>query len=197
MGEPKGYLIVPVGFRADGTLRTLELTDSDELKVALTTATGSDLLTELQAKLETADLELVSKILSIGSHGWLGGAWQRNPFILGYSDIKTEAFSGTSTGEASTNGASTVVPAGELHSVNFSSCYHNDTVNRSITATAYDGSASFEYASWADVPPYTVKVSTTPFVLKPGTLLLFTCWALADTKIIYGRYWSSRIDIDQ
>ena len=38
MAVPKGFLTVPVAFRSDGTLRTLELDDSDYLKVAVQTS---------------------------------------------------------------------------------------------------------------------------------------------------------------
>jgi hypothetical protein len=36
MADPKGYLVVPVGFRADGSIHALELNTSDALKVEVT-----------------------------------------------------------------------------------------------------------------------------------------------------------------
>lgn len=213
MAVPKGFLVVPVGFRSDGTLRALELTDDDELKVyvastvlddiltalekiddlqnaldsvgtdeldvnveesvlptgaatettlatlsteaklelvrlllvsidgkdfatqttlaslltelqakadlsetqpisaaalplptgASTSAAQATALTELQAKLETADLEIVTSIPSVGPHGWIDGAWQRNPLLFGYSGVlyKTTANTSLSLGENS------------------------------------------------------------------------------------------------
>lgn len=121
MPEPKGLLIVPVGFRSDGTLRALELTDDDELKVYINSSTLDDILTELEAKLETADLELVSKILSIGSHGWLDGAWQRNPLQLGYSDIGGNTVTLAAPSTAGFSITDSVVPAGEIWLLQFGS----------------------------------------------------------------------------
>lgn len=114
MAAPKGFLVVPVGFRNDGTLRALELTDDDKLKVQVSSSVLNNLLTELEAKLETADLELVSKILSIGSHGWVGGAWQRNPLQFGFSAVDGENFSNVATGTAGVGHNGTPVPAGEI-----------------------------------------------------------------------------------
>lgn len=119
MTEPKGFLVVPIGFRADGTLRALELTDSDELKIALATAAGSDLLTELQAKLETADLELVSKILSSGPHGWVGGAWQRQPIDIGYSASVHRRWGTNDLPAGSSFQDDAAVPAGEIWQITF------------------------------------------------------------------------------
>lgn len=41
MAEPKGYLVVPLGFRSDGTIRALELDDSDNLKINLAATDAS------------------------------------------------------------------------------------------------------------------------------------------------------------
>lgn len=35
MAEPKGFLVVPIGYRADGTIHALELSNSDYLKVSI------------------------------------------------------------------------------------------------------------------------------------------------------------------
>lgn len=51
---------------------------------------------------------------NIGSHGLIGGAWQKNPLLLGYSGDQSElVFDNNATaGTNSLNG--TVVPAGEI-----------------------------------------------------------------------------------
>jgi len=41
MADPKGNLVTPVGFRADGSIHALELDDSDRLKVILDAITGN------------------------------------------------------------------------------------------------------------------------------------------------------------
>jgi len=197
MAAPKGFLIVPVGFRSDGTLRALELTDSDELKIALTSAAGSDLLTELQAKLETADLELVSKIVSAGPHGWIGGAWRRNPLLLGYSGVVSEAFTTTASNGGDTDTHSTFVPAGEIHHVNFISFFHNDPSARNLIAYALHAGNTRALAYHANVAIWVIMVFSTPFVLGPGDNIRVRCQSLANTKTVYGYYWATRVDIDQ
>lgn len=46
MAEPKGLLVVPVGFRTDGSLHALELDNSDRLKVLIDSITGSVIVTQ-------------------------------------------------------------------------------------------------------------------------------------------------------
>lgn len=41
MADPKGLLVVPIGYRADGSLHALELDDSDRLKVLIDSVTGT------------------------------------------------------------------------------------------------------------------------------------------------------------
>lgn len=41
MADPKGYLVVPVAFRTDGSLHALELDNSDRLKVLVDSITGT------------------------------------------------------------------------------------------------------------------------------------------------------------
>ena len=41
MADPKGLLVVPVAFRADGTIHALELDTSDRLKVIIDAVTGN------------------------------------------------------------------------------------------------------------------------------------------------------------
>ena len=41
MADPKGVLVVPVGFRSDGSIHALELDNSDRLKVLVDSITGT------------------------------------------------------------------------------------------------------------------------------------------------------------
>jgi len=65
MAEPKGYLVVPVGFRADGSLHALELNTSDHLKVEVT---NTNLVETPHVLLDGAiNLDTVAQSVSEGS----------------------------------------------------------------------------------------------------------------------------------
>lgn len=158
---------------------------------------GAALLNELKEKLETADLELVAKILSIGAHGWIGGAWQRNPLLLGYSARHTELWNETSVGAGYTEAASTAVPAGEIHTVKFISFYQAGGASRDTYLYAHNGSNYIEMSVNKPLAPYGLIVLHTNFEMMEGDTLRIQCVALANTKVLYGRLWGTRVDIDQ
>ena len=66
MADPKGLLVVPVGFRADGSIHALELDTSDRLKVLVDSVTGVIVVTQ-------SDPEN----LKVGNYGWDGSTWQK------------------------------------------------------------------------------------------------------------------------
>lgn len=64
---------------------------------------------ELQGRI--SHLERLEAVM--GEYGWIGGAWQKQPLLLGYSGDKTQnATASASTGTNTLNGDS--VPAGEI-----------------------------------------------------------------------------------
>jgi hypothetical protein len=64
MADPKGNLVTPVAFNPSGYPLALEVDANGYLKVA-TAAAGNFL---------------------VGTHGYVNGAWQKNPILFGYSD---------------------------------------------------------------------------------------------------------------
>lgn len=66
MADPKGMLVVPVGFRLDGSIHALELDNSDRLKVFIDPITG--VVTVSQSD---------PAALLTGVHGWDGNTWQK------------------------------------------------------------------------------------------------------------------------
>lgn len=219
MVAPKGCLVVPIGFRADGTLRTLELTDSDELKVYVASTVLDDVLTalekldDLQKALISIDTDKLAVVVDVsvlptgaaisanqgaqGSKGWVGGAWQRQPLSLGFSSRHTETFDGTSTGGASTWVESTPVPAGEIHVVKFINFYHNDPVARDVHLYIWDGSVSFLLEYYPTVSQWVSRINTVSCVMVEGDKIRWKVTGLADTKTATAQYWATRIDIDQ
>ena len=139
MAAPKGFLVVPVGFNPDGDLRSLELDADDNLKVVIGDTGLSALLTELETKLETADLDLdafgalgiiftaqdldveitqtAPADLRVGPSGWTSGAWQKNPLVVGYSGDKTQYILELDAAAGLVQLVSDTVPAGEIWEV--------------------------------------------------------------------------------
>ena len=107
MAEPKGFLMVPVGFNPSGDLRTLELDANDYLKVALaawlegavdvkgyTGAAWKELLVNASGQAivvgKGTSEEVNAALLAparglVGEHGYIGGAWQKQPMLPGFS----------------------------------------------------------------------------------------------------------------
>ena len=175
MGEPKGFLVVPIGYNPSGALRALELDTDDNLKIAFAAAAQGP----------------------VGDHGWIDGAWQKQPIFHGYSARINDRWQGVSDGVNSTQPKSTIVPAGEFHVINFVSTFHNDPTARSINVYAYDGTNNFEIATYSGIGGNVVQVLAVEFVLGPGDRIMIWCPGLASTQIIYGRLWGRRVDIDQ
>lgn len=92
MAEPKGFLVVPVGYNPSDDLRALELDADDALKIAFSAAAKG----------------------LVGGHGWIGGAWQKNPLLLGYSGVVNVAWNSTTLPAGTSNVDAAVVPDGEI-----------------------------------------------------------------------------------
>lgn len=177
MGEPKGLLIVPIGFRADGTLRTLELTDSDELKIAIANAAAG----------------------LVGPHGWYASTWQKNPLLLGYSGRGSTEYIAQSTGDSPTEAIGVVVPAGEIWVVQSMMAYHNDTAARQFSFQIYDDTAE----TWREIyisPSLAQNTSISAphvIVMAPGDRIKAVVWSLTNGRSVLGEAWYMRVDLDQ
>lgn len=71
MADPKGFLVVPVAYRADGTIHALELDTSDRLKVLVDSITGS-----------VTVVQTTPANLTVANYDWDGSTWQK---MLGQS----------------------------------------------------------------------------------------------------------------
>lgn len=218
MGEPKGPIVLICGINPDGTLRTLEVDADDYLKVTGVGDNFDDMQVSLEALellvgtlhslgVDELDVDVQASVLPTGaatsanqgaqgSKGWIGGAWQRQPMLLGFSDHVYERVDATSTGGASTVAETTDVPAGEIHVVNFISTYHDDPVSRNTVIYVVDAGFQLEIHVEYPLAQYVVSVCNTPFVLAPGDNIWSVVTSLANTKKVYMGYWGTRVDID-
>lgn len=197
MGDPIGKIVVILGVRADGSLHTLELTDDDILKVALTTATGSDLLTELEAKLETADLELVSKIQSVGPHGWIGSALQKQPMLLGYSDVIRNATNDTNLSAGIVSHASGAVPAGEIWIVTNIAYSYEGTIPGKIRVSILSSTVRYVIAMDRQLETAVFVSHQGYWVMDEGEQIDLRMYDATAGDNIYLDLIAIRVDVDQ
>jgi hypothetical protein len=197
VGEPKGFLVLPIGYNPSDDLRSLELDASDNLKVVMGDTSLSALLTELQSKVETSDF--VSGALSAmnGNKGWISGAWQKQAFPLGYSDRKFQTVTTTSTVLGTYYAQTTAVPAGELWYVQALAAVHDDAAAHLMILNGYDGATIIQLAINGALAQYTSLQTLSPIVLKPGDTIYAQVTALPLGKSLFLNVWGYRVDIDQ
>ena len=90
MADPKGNLVTPVAFDPSGYPLALEVDANGYLKVA--TASAGNFL--------------------VGTHGYVGGAWQKNPILFGYSSGLFELISNANLSAGINYLDTSIVPAG-------------------------------------------------------------------------------------
>ena len=219
MPTPKGPIVLICAIDSDGEIQALEITATDELLTSIRRGgkiadvgsfldvdgggdTWSLLTTSMQAFWDGAAARIVrgesaGGVPNSGPQGWVSGAWQKNPVLLGFSARVLAQFQATSSNTGDTSAFSTAVPSGEIHHLSFVSLFHNDPVARTVVVYAKPNGGGAEIGVFVDVPQWAVRVISTPFVLGSGDRIEILAQGLTDTSIIYGRYWGSRIDIDQ
>lgn len=197
MPAPKGNLVSVVAYDADGLPRTLLVDADDLLKVALASADWGDLLTELEEKLETADLELVSKILSSGPHGWIGNAWQRNPLPFGYSAFQGQSKSDLNLSAGSNTLYGDTVPAGEFWVFTGIAIAYVGASGTSIRIDLSDGTTTyFIYNVMAPVSGV-VYNRIGDVIVPPGGRVQWLVFGATAGDDLYGHAVGYRVDIDQ
>jgi len=175
MAVPQGYLIVPVGFNPSGDMRALELDADDALKVALSEAAKG----------------------LVGMHGWIGGAWQKQPIIFGYSGLGGGTLEDASASTTGFSLFSDYVPDGEVWQV-FAASVRNCTsggavCNLSAPPTGpgvlmvFDMSAANRWYTYDGPMVY----------VGPGQQLRFAFEGVTVGDRILARFSYVRLDIDQ
>jgi hypothetical protein len=168
MAYPNGRLVTPTGFNPSGVPRALELDANDYLKVAIAAwlegavdvkgwtgaawtpllvnasgqaiAVGKGTSEEVNAALLTPARALV------GGHGYISGAWQKNPLSFGYSGQVAQqvANNDAPAGDNQLNG--TAVPAGEIWVITFMSGFDIETNPTSVDLYAIIGGTGMPIA---------------------------------------------------
>jgi hypothetical protein len=105
MADPKGNLVTPVAFNPSGYPLALEVDANGYLKVA--TASAGNFL--------------------VGTHGYVSGAWQKNPILFGYSAGLYETVSNIDLAAGNNVLVTSIVPAGWIWVATNISIYYYGT----------------------------------------------------------------------
>jgi hypothetical protein len=197
MGEPKGFLVLPIGYNPSDDLRSLELDASDNLKVVMGDTSLSAILTELQSKVETSDF--VSGALSAmnGHKGWIGGAWQKNPLLLGYSAIISKALSNLSAAAGTNYLSSTAVPAGEIWVITTASMLNATTAFTQATIIVSISGNNQYFQSKASPIQNEKVIWNGQAILKEGDTVVGAFDGCTLNDDLYLQFAGYRVDIDQ
>jgi hypothetical protein len=175
MGEPKGFIVVPIGFGPSDDLRSLELDSADTLKVAFDAAAQG----------------------LVGPHGWISGAWQKNPLAFGYSDGVYQRVSFAGTGLATEFGDTATVPSGEIWVITHISCQNIDGPSTQQAVQAFHGADGFNLAvDLAAVAGQHLNLQGW-WVLEAGDYIRFYWTGTAAGNRLRGYVMGFSVDIDQ
>jgi len=177
MGEPKGVIVVPIGFGPSDDLRSLELDSADNLKVAFDAAAQG----------------------LVGPHGWISGAWQKNPVLLGYSGPAVPSIVNLSLPAGTSNQDSTPVPAGEVQVISALSVRVVSTSITTLIAIWMALGATVQVVLVRQVPPVsgTFYLLTGQWVMTEGDF--FRCSLVGATLNDDLNFSAAgyRVDLDQ
>jgi len=175
MGEPKGFLVVPIGYNPSDALRALELDADDNLLVAIGAAAKG----------------------LVGVHGWIGGAWQKNPLALGYSGDGTQAQINLNALAGVNVLSLTAVPAGEIWIIQAIAAKDANNIVGTLTLQCVANGTPVPLISKATPAVNEFVCWTGALVIKEGSFVraVYTGVILNDDLEIYSHH--VRIDIDQ
>jgi len=174
MGAPKGFLVVPIGFRADGTLRTLELTDNDELKIALATATAG----------------------LVAPHGWYLDDWYKQPLQIGISECYAEQVGEVCTNIVTHKIDTAIVAPGKLHVYTIVGL--QDYHNACTLATFYvkRGATNIDIAYYAPTVAQRPDIWSGQIVLKEGDYIQANFKGATINDDLYVRILGYQMDLE-
>ena len=175
MGEPKGFLVVPVGWNPSDKLRSLEVDDADNLKVAFAAAAQG----------------------LVGLHGWIGGAWKKAPIPFGISGSVYRFWMNTALAAGNVVVDDTAVPAGEVWVITRIGKRYDGTSPTNFNSAVISGAISATVSEQFAPVSAQWYFDTLNLVLFPGDILRVGIVGATLNDDLYASAAGYRIDIDQ
>lgn len=129
-------------------------------------------------------------------HGHVGGAWQKQPLIWGYSDVVEERVLDANCSAGTDSVQTTVVPAGEVHVITSLAMYVASGTCGNLVAYKNDGVASYELVGQTSPTSSQIYDRQGFYVLGPSDSIVvygFNLTAGDDLCVIVTGY---KMDID-
>lgn len=131
------------------------------------------------------------------SHGWVNGAWQKNPILFGYSADKEIAVSNTSLAAGANDLDAPTVPAGEIWVItHVASSYVGTAPTHMEVKIIHASGASMIFRQLAPVSS-SVHDRQGWFVLEEGDILRCSVAGATLNDDLYLWATGFRVDIDQ
>jgi len=145
------------------------------------------LLTELQQKLETADLGSdTTRYINAIQHGYTGSAWQKQGLIWAYYDTWAEDMGGTKSGAGVYMKTSSAIPAGFVYVLQAISILNNSGARGSIAIHSM-GAIDYVTLAYMEAPPaFTPVFFTGEIALKAGDTLYIRQGGCLDGDVLLG-----------
>lgn len=215
--DANGVLVVPV-WSDGGTVKPV-VNDDGRIDVTIGAAlvtqdvniksSDIDVPVSVDAQGITLDINLKSSDITLNveeqsplttietkAHGYVGGAWQNQPMIFGYTDTVRVTATNTSTGTGIINATCTAVPSGYVHVITGFLTNHNDAAARDVSIGVWTGSA--QYCGYVVTQAVSAQNygDTVHIVLKVGESLLARCYmsVAGKTLNVWGIGYSMKVN---
>lgn len=175
------------GVDSDTISRPLLVDAAGRAIVSLThlTTTGGELLVDLSGR------------LMVGSHGWIGGAWQKQPIHKGHSSILAQVKSNLSAAAGANTLSADAVPAGEIWTVEGINAYDANNAITGVAINIATGSVEVSILNVGALGASVAAIWYGAITLAPGDVIKAYFSGCTVNDDIFLRYRGYITDIDQ
>lgn len=163
---------------------------------ATTQTTLEALITELESKLETADLEIdADKRLSVNLRGWDGAASHKLPMLWGYSDRWVQEASGAASGAGNAVAAATAVSPGYVYVLQAAGLRHQAGAAKSSRIWVVNNGVYVRLVVDITLAHNTWLLWQGEITLEEGDVVQAMTTAPGDTKTVVLHVWGYKMKV--
>lgn len=132
----------------------------------------------------------------VQAHGHIGGAWQKQPLIFGYSGVVTERESDSDAAAGLNTFTTTAVPSGEIHVINTMSAINYTSITTALHIDMNHDGSYFSFYRAPNLAAATMALVNGPIVLDAGDYLRCRFYGVTLHDSIAFDITGYRMDID-